>query len=403
MIPNRTYVQQTFALLCALASLTCSSVTLAFETSVQIVEVGEHRFEVTLPKGFRFDILDTTLRSPRLISFLPNGHALIGSRTGRLYLAAPPYDKPQLLLRWRDTPQSAAFLDDHIVFAGTVGLYRAPYTLGQTQVDPATVTKIATLPGGPGHDSRSVGVGPDNKLYVSIGISGNCSDEYLGEAYAAERQRGGILRLEGEAGSFRLSTYATGLRNPVGFDWDPATATMYASNNGPDHLGYEQPPEYFAKITEHSFHGMPWFQYDGTKVHPDSCAASAPPRPIEDVSPPAATFPARNAPMGVAFVPQGALSAEFTGGAVVALHGSWATQPHGSGDGDPATRRPAKLVFIPFSGGAVAGPPVDLVTGFQLANGARWLRPFGVDTGPDGALYFTSDGGLKGLFRLTRR
>ena len=42
----------------------------------------------------------------------------------------------------------------------------------------------------------------------------------------------------------------------------------------------------------------------------------------------------------------------------------------------------------------------DLVTGFQLANGDRWARPVGVAIGPDGALYFTSDSGTNGLFRL---
>jgi glucose/arabinose dehydrogenase len=44
----------------------------------------------------------------------------------------------------------------------------------------------------------------------------------------------------------------------------------------------------------------------------------------------------------------------------------------------------------------------DLVDGFQLANGERWARPVGVAIGPDGALYFTSDSGANGLFRLKR-
>jgi len=44
-----------------------------------------------------------------------------------------------------------------------------------------------------------------------------------------------------------------------------------------------------------------------------------------------------------------------------------------------------------------------LVSGFQLDNGERWARPAGVAFGPDGALYFTSDGGdTQGLFRLRR-
>jgi len=44
----------------------------------------------------------------------------------------------------------------------------------------------------------------------------------------------------------------------------------------------------------------------------------------------------------------------------------------------------------------------DLVTGFQLKNGARWASPVGVAIGPDGVLYFTSDSGVNGLFRLKK-
>jgi len=45
----------------------------------------------------------------------------------------------------------------------------------------------------------------------------------------------------------------------------------------------------------------------------------------------------------------------------------------------------------------------DLVTGFQLKNGDRIARPVGVAVGPDGAIYFTSDSGLNGLFRLRKK
>ena len=177
---------------------------------------------------------------------------------------------------------------------------------------------------------------------------------------------------------------------------------MYASNNGPDHLGFEQPPEYFSKILPGSFHGMPWFQFDGKRIYRDECIGSAPPRPVGDVTVPVATFPARNAPMGVSFVPEGAMDSRFTGDAVVALHGSWATRPSGGAFGSRATRRPPKLVVVRFRDGK-AKRVEDLVTGFQLKNGARWARPVGVAFGPDGALYFTSDSEENALFRLRRK
>jgi glucose/arabinose dehydrogenase len=293
-----------------------------------------------------------------------------------------------------------ALRDGEILIAQSDGLYRAPYRPGQAAIAPETLTLLAPLPGDGWHSSRTVRIGPDGRVYVSLGISRNCSDEYLGETYPFERRRGGVAVLHEDGGTARFEPYASGLRNPVGFDWQPQTRVLYASNNGPDHLGYEQPPEYFSRLDAGSFHGMPWFQFDGKQLRRDACVDSPPPRPASDVVLPVATFPAHSAPLGVAFVPPGALGPRFAGDAVVALHGSWATRPFGKASGDPATRRPPKLVRVRFRDGEAQGVD-DLVTGFQLDDGARWARPAGMAFGPDGALYFTSDGGaIQGLFRL---
>ena len=242
-----------------------------------------------------------------------------------------------------------------------------------------------------------MGVGPDGRVYVSLGIQGNCSEQFLGEGYAFSERRGGVLVLHEAGGKVFWETYASGLRNPVGFDWQPQTGMLYASNNGPDHLGFEQPPEYFSKLVAGSFHGMPWFQFDGQKMTRDACASGKPPRPLGETSKPVATFPARNAPLGVAFVPKGGLDAQLEFDAVVALHGSWAMQT----GGQAATRREPKIVAVRFSNG-VAIRVDDLIRGFQLADGERWARPAGVAAGPDGALYFSSDSDINGLFRLRR-
>jgi glucose/arabinose dehydrogenase len=103
--------------------------------------------------------------------------------------------------------------------------------------------------------------------------------------------------------------------------------------------------------------------------------------------------------MGVAFVPDGALDARFEGNAIVALRGSWGTRPTGSAAGDPASRRPPRLMMVVFREGKAAGVE-EVLGGLQRDNGQRLARPVGVAVGPDGALYFTSDSGLQGLFRL---
>ena len=371
----------------------------AIEYRATSVLVMGAELPVSVPSGYEIELLSHELRAPRLLTFGPGGDLFAGSRSGSVYRLEAPYREANELVALDGYPHGVAFRDGEILIARTDGLYRAPWEAGQRKLVAQDVALLAALPGGWGHNSRTVRVGPDGRVYASLGIRGNCSDEHLGADYPFDLRRGGILVLEEGEGGARWSAFASGLRNPVGFDWHPETGEMFASNNGPDHLGFELPPEYFSYIQADSFHGMPWYQYDGTRFLRDSCIESDPPA-AEPVAP-AATFSARSAPMGVAFVGPGALDERFTGDAVVALHGSWATSPSGGYVGDPSTRRHPKLVVVRFEEGKPRRVD-DLVTGFQLPDGRRWARPVGVAFGPDGALYFTSDQGVNGLFRMRR-
>jgi glucose/arabinose dehydrogenase len=386
-------------LLIACTGITKPVLAQALEYHLQEIAVEGVTRRVQLPAGYSLEILTTELDGPRLLSFAANGDLFIGSKSGKVYRLVPPYTHPEVLVTLDNYPHSVTLRGNEILIAQTDGIYRAPYRPGQARVAPESVTRLAALPGGGGHSSRTVRIGPDERVYVSLGISGNCSDQYLGADYPFKDWRGGILVLNEDSDERRLEPFASGLRNPVGFDWHPQSGVLYASNNGPDHLGFEQPREYFSRVEAGSFHGMPWFQFDGQRVRRDNCITSQPPRPLSAVSIPVATFPARNAPMAVAFVPAGTLDAGFANDAVVALRGSWGTRPSGKAWGDPATRRPPKLVRVRFEDTTAVGVD-DLVTGFQLADGERWARPVGVAIGPDGALYFTSDSGAQALFRL---
>jgi len=387
--------------LMVVVSTTAQGGSAPLDYEIQNVVVQGERHTMRIPKGYRLELLDANLGGPRLLTFAPNGDLFIGSKSGKVYRVPPPYTNPEILADLGDYPHSVAFRPGEILIAQTNGLYRAPYQPGQKKLDAEQVTLLASLPSGRGHTSRTVGVGPDGRVYVSLGISSNCSNEYLGERYPFNDRRGGVLVLDEGGKATRWKTFASGLRNPVGFAWHPVTGDLYASNNGPDHLGYELPPEYFSRVTAGSFHGMPWYQYDGRRVIRDHCISREPPRPITDVVVPVATFPARNAPMGVTFVSKGAMDSKLEFDAIVALRGSWGTKPSGGYFGDAASRRPPKIVAVRFNDGK-ARRVDDLVTGFQDAQGERWARPVGVAVGPDGALYFTSDSGVNGLFRLRR-
>ncbi len=355
--------------------------------------------EIMVPEGYRLEILPAELDHPRMIEFAPNGDMFIGS--GRhVYKLTPPYAESTVFLSLQTYPHSVAIRGEEMFVATTPQLLRLPYIPDQRAANSVALRVVTPLPGGPGHSSRTVKVGPDDALYVSVGIAGNCSDQLISDDYPFRHRRGGIFRVAESGSTAHLEPFASGLRNPVDFDWHPTSELMYAANNGPDHHGFEQPPEYFSELEEGSFHGMPWFQFDGERIAPDDCISSDPPLPMDEVKLPVATFPARNAPLGVTFVPQGAMDERFELSAAVALHGSWGTQPDGDFVGPPASRRPPAVVLVRFEDERAVGVE-PIITGFQDESGMRWARPAGVAVGPDGLLYITSDGGLfEGLMRL---
>ena len=366
----------------------------------QTLMVKGKQQNVRIPLGYRLELLASGMDRPRMLTFAPNGDLFIGSASGRIYRLAPPYRAVQTWGKPGGYPHSVAFRDGQILIARTDGLYSAPYPARQHKLDGARLRLLAALPAGGGHSSRTVAVGPDKRVYLSLGIRGNCDNEYLDASYPFSRRRGGILVLVEQGSRRTWQIYASGLRNPVGFDWHPASQVMYASNNGPDHRGFEQPPEYFSRVLPGSFHGMPWFQFDGHKLVRDRCIGATPPRPLAEVSIPVATFAARNAPMGVVFVPRGAMEPRLEHDAIVALHGSWATGPGGGFFGAKASRRPPKIVVVRFLRGRALRVET-LISGFQRANGERWARPVGVAIGADGWLYFSSDH-EGGLYRLKK-
>jgi glucose/arabinose dehydrogenase len=375
-----------------------------FAASSATITLNNKTYNVTIPEGTSIESLNTEMQGPRMLAFAKNGDLLIGSKSGVVYRLKPPYQKAEKAIRFEGYPHSIAFRQtpagEEIWLAETSGLYRALYNPERTYTR-SDFTLIEALPGGGGHNSRTVGVGPDNRVYVAYGITGNCSDEYLDPSYPFNRRRGGIMVLDESAAKPILRPFGSGLRNAVGFDWDPATGVLHASNNGPDHLGFDEPKEVLVAVEDGDFFGMPWFQTVKGQITRDNCISSQPPRPLGDVKSPVAFLPARSAPMAVAFPRSKDFNGRFNGQVFVAIHGSWGTPPSGTAVGDLAGRREPRIVSISLGNSANASAVNNLVHGFQdLNTGDRWLRPVGLAFGPDGALYFTSDAGNQGLFRL---
>lgn len=234
-----------------------------------------------------------------------------------------------------------------------------------------TFQKLADLPEGSLHASRTIGFGPDGRLYVSIGSSCNVCEE-------EDARRAKIYVMEKDGANFR--EHARGLRNAVFFTWHPATRQMWATDNGRDLLDDDLPPDEINIVEEGKNYGWPTCygknihdtDYDKNTYIRNPCL-----EPFE--TPSYVDIQAHSAPLGLAFVPP-SWPMEYRDNLIVALHGSWnRTEPTGY-----------KLIRIKLDpNGAYLGQE-DFISGWLTDDGALG-RPVDVVFGPDNQMYVSDD------------
>ncbi|MBI4127753.1 MAG: PQQ-dependent sugar dehydrogenase [Parcubacteria group bacterium] len=178
----------------------------------------------------------------------------------------------------------------------------------------AAPVKIADLPSGGGHFTRTLGFGPDDRLYVSIGSSCNVCNE-------GDERRAKIFSMNPDGSDFR--EFARGLRNAVFFAWHPITDELWATENGRDLLGDDIPPDEINIIREGSNYG--WPNCYGKNIHDTAFDKNTYIRnpcmePFE--IPSAIDVQAHSAPLGLAFIPD-SWPEEYRDDLLVAYHGSW--------------------------------------------------------------------------------
>ncbi len=374
----------------------------AFDRILQSFEASGYKADLAIPNNMKLEYL-AHVAGARFADFGPDQEILIGSNSDIVYRLPPPYDRAEKLIRVGGHSHSVAYHKGRLFIADRGGLYVTDYAGISTRIERSDLRKLIDFPRS-GHWSRTVIIGPDGDLYISIGISSNCSDEFLaGENpdYPLSRRRGGVWKLKDyEENISELIAFSSGLRNPIGIAFHPDSGELWATNAGSDDLGYHEPKEVLTRLTQGSFHGMPWYQFIRGKFREQKCIASTSPIPVEKATKPSLTFKARSTPQGIAFVTGNELGKSFQGNALISIHGSWAVD-HARGGGRE-TRREPKIVMVRFDSGFPYSV-TDVITGFQHRNGTRLARPSGALMGPDGNFFFTSDGGdLHGLFKLSR-
>jgi glucose/arabinose dehydrogenase len=241
------------------------------------------------------------------------------------------------------------------------------YVAEQTRVtayafDGATLTNpwiiLDGLPGDGGHSSRTLKRGPDGYFYLSIGSSCNSCIE-------SNPWRAAILRFkEGE----KPTIFATGLRNTVGFDWQPGTGLLYGVDNGRDNLGDDVPDDELNRIDQGHHYGWPYRH--GLGVTDPELAGQAPPG--VSFTNPFHVLGAHVAPLSIIFLK------EAPDRALVAEHGSW----------NRSSKAGYRIMRLHFSNDAVREEP--FMTGCEQAEDVV-SRPVGLLESPDGSLFVTDD------------
>jgi hypothetical protein len=168
-------------------SRTCTALTLQTQT----MTVNGYTVQLKVPEGMRVDFL-APLDGPRFLTRGPGNELLVGSQGTDIFRLKWPYTDPETLVTLTGRNHSIAYRKNKIFVAETGGLYTAPYSGPLSTPGPNDFSLVTPLPSQTGgHWSRTVIVGPDQQLYIGIGISGNCSDEYLDNSYPFEQRRGG--------------------------------------------------------------------------------------------------------------------------------------------------------------------------------------------------------------------
>lgn len=272
-----------------------------------------------------------------------------------------------------DLPHGLAVRGGQLFVGDAYGIWRVPYGgAAQAASRPVRITAEGAFGDAGGHWTRNIAFSAGGAdLFAAIGSLGNIAEE------AAPRAT--IQRFA--AGGGQGTTYAAGLRNPVGIAVHPETGALWTVVNERDGLGDELVPDYLAEVVKDGFYGWP-YAYMG---RPDPRLGSRRPDLVGKTRMPEVLFRSHSAPLGLVFYDGAQFPAEYRGDAFVALHGSWnAGRPRGY-----------QVARVKFDKGRPAANAYEIfATGFWQEGSDRaavWGRPCGLAVAGDGALLVADD------------
>ncbi len=328
---------------------------------------------ITLPAGFSISIYAKDVPGARVLALGPNAELWVSETSGGKIVELKNDSgtiTPTVRYSGLRKPHGIVFdpsSPNELYYAEEDKISRIDVS------DPdATAEKLVDLPTNGEHFTRTLGFGPDDRLYVSIGSSCNVCHE-------SNPLRASIYTLNRDGSDFK--PYATGLRNTVFFTWSDVDGRMWGNDMGRDYLGNDLPPDEINILEQDKNYG--WPNCYGQNIHDDNFDHNVYIRnpcmePFE--TPAQVDLPAHVAPLGLGFIPEEGWPEDMWYNLIVAEHGSWnSTVPVGY-----------KLVRIKLDAQGNYVGTEDFATGWLTGGGALG-RPVDVLIFDGGTMFVTDD------------
>lgn len=335
-----------------------------------------------LPQGFHVALYSDQVPNAREMALGTNGTVFVGSTdAGKVYALTDSNgdgvaDRVRVIASGLQLPLGVAFHqgDLYVSAVSRILVFRDIEHHLDAPPKPELVTD--KLPGETHHGGKFLAFGPDGKLYVPIGAPCNICDP--------APDHGKLIRMNADGSGWE--DVARGIRNSVGFDWQPGSGHLWFTDNGRDLLGDDMPSDELNEITATGQHfGYPYC-HQGDLLDPDFGKGKS----CKDFVAPVLKLGAHVASLGMRFYTGKQFPASYHGAILVAEHGSWnRTQKSGY-----------RVMTVRVNGSKVVSYQ-PLITGFMHDEKA-WGRPVDVQPLPDGSVLVSDD--LAGaIYRVTYR
>ncbi len=277
---------------------------------------GQILQSIKLPPGFSISLFAENVPYARSMALGDNGIVFVGSRGNGSVYALQDVDKDgkadrqYTLATGLNLPNGVAYHKGHLYVAEIHRIIRFADIDHQISHPPKPEIIYDQFPNKRHHGWKYLRVGPDDKLYTAIGAPCNiCQPK--------KQIFSSLVRLNTDGSN--LEILARGIRNSVGFDWQPQTKQLYFTENGRDYLGDDIPPDELNKWTHKGQHfGYPYCH--GIAIADPKYGRH---KNCQEFTPPEWQFKAHMAPLGLRFYKGSQFPKAYHQQLFVALHGSW--------------------------------------------------------------------------------